>query len=99
MGLPATLGPPSLTNPVIQLSDGSLLLSVESNKHYDDASRWFQRVVTLRSSDGVAAALDDMRVWSYGLPYAEALNDGDVMVVYYAGEPQAMELHYARLSL
>ena len=50
-------------------------------------------------SDGIAAALDDMRLWSYGLPYAEALHDGDVMVVYYAGEPQAMDIHYARLSL
>ena len=227
--LPASLGPPSLTNPVIKLHEGGLLLSVETNKRYDDASRWFQRAVTLRSYDGgqswdapreagcdpsgrifhwdqrlcltpagqlaafawvydtlagrycpirrrisndagltwsaandigisdqagrpavlpdgrvvlawvdrfgsgtirarlaenasadfapasevtvyshsqsqgqtsgTAGALDDMSLWSYGLPYAEALPDGDVMVVYYAGDQRTMDIRYARLSL
>ena len=40
-----------------------------------------------------------MSIWTYGLPYAEALPDGDVMVVYYAGDGRAMDIHYARLSL
>ncbi len=227
--LPAELGPPSLTNPVIKLPEGALLLSVETNKQYHDDSKWYQRVVTLRSTDGgqswdaasdagydpsgrffnwdmrvglavdgrlvsfawsydteagrygnirrrlssdsgrtwtraqdigiadqaghpamladgrlalawvdrfgsgsirarvakdacadfdpasevviyqhrqkarqtrgTAGTLDDMSVWSYGLPYAEALADGDVMVVYYAGDRQTMDIHYARLSL
>ena len=226
--LPAELGPPSLTNPVIQLQDGALLLSIETNKQYADASQWFQRVVTLRSSDGglrwgapsdagfdrsgrifhwdmrlgmaadgtlvsfawiydtvaqrycpirrrlsrdagrtwsaaqaigiadqagrpamlpdgrivlawvdrfgsgsirarmaaqsgsdfdpasevmihshsesashssgITGTLDDMSIWSYGLPYVETLADGDVMVVYYAGSQTAMDIHYARLS-
>ena len=227
--LPADIGPPSLTNPLIKLPDGGLLLSVETNKRYDDASKWFQRVVTLRSYDGgfswdaprdagfdpsgrifhwdmrlglaadgtlvsfawiydsetgrygnirrrlsadsgltwtaaqdigiadqaghpaalpdgrlalawvdrfdsgsiraraaasadadfdqssealiyqhgaaqrlrrgTADALDDMSLWSYGLPYAEALDKGDVMVLYYAGDQDTMDIHYARLSL
>ena len=50
--LPAELGPPSLTNPVIKLPDGALLLSVETNKQYHDDSKWYQRVVALRSTDG-----------------------------------------------
>ena len=229
LDLPADIGPPSLTNPVIKLPDGALLLSVETNKQYFDASKWFQRVVVLRSYDGglswdapsdagcdpsgrifhwdqrvglaadgglvsfawiydtetgrycnirrrlspdsgrtwtaaqdigvadqagrpamlpdgrvvlawvdrfgsgsirarlaaaaradfdpggeiviyeqskntkqtsgTAATLDDMSIWTYGLPYAEALADGDVMVVYYAGDGRAMDIHYARLSL
>ncbi len=227
--LPADLGPPSLTNPLLGLEDGALLLSIETNKQYDDASKWLQRVVTLRSDDGgmtwgapsdagfdrsgrifhwdlrlavaadgrlvsfawiydsvagrycpirrrlsqdsgrtwssaqdigladqaghpamlpdgrvvlawvdrfgsrsirarlaldaaadfdpasemviyqhgesasnrlgVSATLDDMSIWSYGLPYAETLGNGDVLVVYYAGDQTAMDIHYARLSL
>ena len=227
--LPADIGPPSLTNPIIKLPDGALLLSVETNKHYYDESKWYQRVVALRSADGglswdapsdagydptgrifhwdqrvglaadgglvsfawiydtvagrycnirrrfsadsgrtwsaaqdigiadqagrpamlpdgravlawvdrfgsgsirarlaadaradyepgsevvlyehsgnarqtdgTAATLDDMSIWTYGLPYAEALADGDVMVVYYAGDERAMDIRYARLSL
>lgn len=227
--LPADIGPPSLTNPLIKLNDGGLLMSIETNKHYHDDSKWYQRAVTLRSYDGgaswdapsdagcdrsgrifhwdqrlgltdrghlvsfawvydteagtycnihrrlsadsgrawsaaqdisiadqaghpamlpdgrivlawvdrfgsgsirarvaaraaanfdpasevtiyehsgsakhrsgIAGALDDMSVWSYGLPYAESLGDGDVMVVYYAGDQTAMDIHYARLSL
>lgn len=219
VNLPADIGPPSLTNPLVKLKDGGLLLSVETNKHYDDESQWYQRAVTLRSYDdgqswdgptdagydrsgrvfhwdqrvgvtadghlvsfawvydteagtycnirrrlsadsgrtwsaaqdiGIAdqaghpAMLSDGRivlawvdrfgsgsiraraaahagadfdpfsevtiyerdksdrhrsVWSYGLPYAETLGDGDVMVVYYAGDQLAMDIHYARLSL
>lgn len=54
---PDDLGPPSLTNPIVRLPDGALLLSIESNKPYLDRSRWFQRVVHLRSED-------DGRTWS-----------------------------------
>lgn len=54
---PDDLGPPSLTNPIVRLSDGTLLLSIESNKPYLDRSRWFQRVVHLRSED-------DGQTWS-----------------------------------
>ncbi len=227
--LPADIGPPSLTNPLIKLNDGGLLLSVETNKHYDDDAKWYQRVVALRSYDGglswdaptdagfdpsgrifhwdqrvglaadgglvsfawvydreagrygqirrrlsadsgrtwssaqeigiadqaghpamlpdgrvilawvdrfgsgsiraraaahagadfdpasevviyrhseserqgrgVSGTLDEMSIWTYGLPYAEMLEDGDVMVVYYAGDQEAMDIHYARLSL
>ena len=45
------------------------------------------------------AALVEMGVWSYGLPYAEALPDGDVIVVYYAGSSEAMDACWARLRL
>lgn len=44
-------------------------------------------------------ALASMDLWSFGLPYAEALPNGDALVVYYAGEPTALDLHWARISV
>ena len=43
--MPAAVGPPSLTAPVLKLADGSLALSIETNKQYNDASRWMQKVI------------------------------------------------------
>ena len=218
------IGPASLTNPIMQLADGTLVMTIESNKHYLDTSKWYQRVVALHSTDygktwdepvnigfdptgrifnwdqrsavtpddkigafawtydtetesylnihrrvssdggqtwsapddiGVTdqaahpAVLPDGRtvlawvdrfqsqsikarvapsidgpfdpesevtlythqapaddpkgalgfsVWTFGLPYAEALTDGTVLVVYYAGSEPAMDIHWARLA-
>ena len=36
--MPDEVGPPSLTAPVLKLADGSLALSIETNKEYNDAS-------------------------------------------------------------
>ena len=49
--LPDEIGPASLTSPVVCLPDRTLALSIETNKQYDDASRWYQRVVLLHSHD------------------------------------------------
>ena len=50
--MPAEMGgPPNLSNPVLQLSDGTLAMSVETNKHYHDASKWYQRVTLFHSDD------------------------------------------------
>ena len=49
--MPADIGPPSLTNPVLALPSGRLALSVESNKTYLDEGSWMQRVVYLYSDD------------------------------------------------
>ncbi len=50
--MPPEVGPPSLTAPVLKLADGSLALSIETNKAYDDASPWMQKVVFFHSRDG-----------------------------------------------
>lgn len=227
--LPDEIGPPSLTNPILRLPDGTLVMSIETNKQYEDSSKWYQRVVHFHSTDGGqtwhgpfnagfdptgrifnwdqrAAVAPDGRivtftwtydsevqkylnihrrlsadggstwteaedlgfadqaahpaifpdgrvvlawvdrfqthtirarlavrpdapfaaetevviyrhgtarpedadergalggpVWTYGLPYAEALPDGDALVVYYAGESEAaMDIHWARLRM
>lgn len=222
--MPEEIGPASLTNPIMQLPDGTLAMTIETNKHYLDTSKWYQRVVAFHSTDqgrtwddpmnigfdptglifnwdlrsavapdgrigafawtyntetesylnihrrissdggrtwsdpediGVTdqaahpAVLPDGRVvlpwvdrfqsqsikarvapsidgafdpetevtlyahaapkedpkgalgfsvWSFGLPYAETLSDGTVMVVYYAGTEAAMDVHWARLA-
>ncbi len=51
VAMPDEIGPPSLTNPVMQLPDGTLILSIESNKQYLDASKWCQKVVLCHSTD------------------------------------------------
>lgn len=43
--------------------------------------------------------LASMDVWSFGLPSATALPDGDVLVVYYAGEPKALDVRWAKLRM
>ncbi len=50
--MPPDLGPPSLTSPVVRLKDGTLAMSIETNKHYLDKGKWCQRVVLLHSADG-----------------------------------------------
>ena len=51
VAFPDEIGPPSLTNPVMILPDGRLVMSIETNKHYPDSSRWYQRVVHFHSHD------------------------------------------------
>lgn len=51
VSLPDHLGPPSLTNPLIKLASGALAMSIETNKTYNDSSKWHQKVVFLLSSD------------------------------------------------
>ena len=50
--VPEEMGPPSLTSPVFKLLDGTLCLSIESNKTYEDASKWYQKAVLMHSRDG-----------------------------------------------
>ncbi len=231
--MPAEIGPPSLTGPILKLANGALALSIETNKHYHDAGPWRQKVVFFHSHDqgrtwgapvvagedpsgrifnwdlrcavapdgcvitfawtydshtgqylnihrrisrdhghtwsapqdlgfadqasrpavlpdgrvvlayvdrfgsrsirarlapasdapfsaqhevvlythgtspahtsageeSTGALLAEMGLWTFGLPYAEALPNGDVLVVYYAGTERAMDLHWVRLTL
>ncbi|MBI3959848.1 MAG: exo-alpha-sialidase [Chloroflexi bacterium] len=50
--MPAEIGPASLTNPILKLRDGSLAMSIETNKHYADRSRWYQKAVYFHCADG-----------------------------------------------
>jgi hypothetical protein len=80
VALPAELGPPSLTSPLIQLPGRALAMSIETNKAYDDASPWRQRAVLLHSRDGgaswgepvVAAQDPSARIFNWDLRLAVA---------------------------
>jgi len=52
-----------------------------------------------KRDDKTGDLLAEMGAWAFGLPYATALPDGDVLVVYYAGDNQKMDIHWARLRL
>ncbi len=58
-----------------------------------------QAALPAASVSNTAEMLADQSTWSYGLPYAEALRDGTVMVVYYAGSPAGMGIYWTRLLL
>ncbi|MEN8230020.1 MAG: hypothetical protein ABFS38_17805, partial [Bacteroidota bacterium] len=49
--------------------------------------------------DNTGELLEDMISWSYGLPYGEALSDGSVLVLYYAGTDEAMDIRWVKLRL
>jgi len=49
------------------------------------------------ADDTTGALLDEMGRWSFGLPFAWVLPDGDVMVTYYAGDTATLDIRYARL--
>jgi hypothetical protein len=49
--------------------------------------------------DDTGALLAEMGLWSFGLPYAEALPDGGVLVLYYAGNSEQMDIRWAKLGL
>jgi hypothetical protein len=51
------------------------------------------------TNDDTGALLAEMALWTFGLPYAEALPNGDVLVVYYAGSAATMDIRWARLRV
>jgi hypothetical protein len=49
--VPDSIGPPSLTSPILRLPSGKLAASIETNKNYGDTSAWFQHVAYTYSED------------------------------------------------
>ena len=52
-----------------------------------------------QSGDGTGELLAAMSIWSFGLPYAEALTNGDILVAYYAGHGATLDIRWARIRL
>src|ERR1043166_3493005 len=53
---------PSLCAPVTRLPDGSWGIGFETNKNWDDASKWFAQTCMIRSTDGGRTWRDPSRV-------------------------------------
>ncbi|MBZ0295332.1 MAG: hypothetical protein K8L99_22425, partial [Anaerolineae bacterium] len=43
--------------------------------------------------------LIEMGRWTFGLPFCEALPDGDALVLYYAGDSTHLDIHWARIAI
>ena len=59
----------------------------------------YEHSVEATATDNTGELLEDMGLWSFGLPHGEALPDGDVLVVYYSGTVEVLDIHWARLRL
>jgi len=60
LSVPKTLGPPAVTA-LLRLLEGGLVLSFETGKHYNDASKWYQKVWWCHSRD-------QGRTWTIPVP-------------------------------
>ncbi len=61
--MPDEIGPPSLTSPILKLKNGTLAMSIETNKNYKDKSKWNQRVVLFHSKDEGKTWEKPITVW------------------------------------
>jgi hypothetical protein len=52
-----------------------------------------------RRTANTASLLTDMGLWTFGLPFGEALPDGNVLIVYYAGVETCMDVRWAKLTM
>ena len=74
-------------------------LAPSIDAQFDAASE----VILYRHSSSAGDSTDadgalGLSLWSFGLPYAEVLPDGNVLVTYYAGNASAMDIHWARIG-
>ncbi len=49
-------------------------------------------------SQNTGEQLADMGIWSFGLPFADVLPDGSVMVFYYAGTADSIDIHWCSID-
>jgi len=54
---------------------------------------------TLKAHADTGNLLAQIEMWSFGLPFAAALPDGDVLVVFYEGTTPSMQISWVRLSV
>ncbi len=51
------------------------------------------------SSENTGELLGEMSLWNFGLPYCEVLPNGEVIVMYYAGNEKTMDIHWVKLRI
>jgi hypothetical protein len=82
------------------------VLSADGGRNWDRAGELeFYRKQREGVESGMGGRRDfgdywaDMSVWTFGHPSPALLDDGDVLVIYYAGDSQAMGVHWVRIAL
>jgi hypothetical protein len=63
---------------------------------YDHADH--QKHIRDKANSNTGALLSEMGMWNYGLPYAEALSDGSVLVVHYEPSLGGTQVSWTRLE-
>ena len=58
----------------------------------------FNQTKIRQNTKELGGLLADMNIWTFGLPYADVLQSGKVLVFYYAGNDKKMDLHWIRLK-
>jgi len=105
--------PTPITGPLLLLPNGQWLLQFELNKPYLDLSEWqhsspalsertlfsLSRATQAQIKGSMQDAWSEMGAFSLGLPATALLPDGDILVVFYAGQ-QADEtsIHWMKLQ-
>lgn len=79
------------------------LLSEDGGRSWHDELIFFEK--RRGAESGMAGRRDfgdywaDMSIWTFGHPAAVLLPGGDVMVAHYAGDEQAMSIHWVRIGV
>ena len=68
-------------------------------KHSSEITIFEQTSLDNIKDNKLGELLADMGVWNFGLPYADVLSSGKILVFYYAGNNKQMNLYWSRLTL
>ena len=67
-------------------------------KHSSEITIFEQTSLDNIKDNKLGELLADMGVWNFGLPYADVLSSGKILVFYYAGNNKQMNLYWSRLT-
>ena len=101
-GRPATLADGRLVLPYVDRFDTGRILArmaPRTDGEFGEPDVLHRQTSLSKSASAADDILTQMSLWSYGLPWAEVLPDKDVLVVWYAGTPDRMDIHWARITV
>ena len=58
-----------------------------------------QNIAENNKDNNLGELLADMGIWNFGLPFADVLPSGKVLIFYYAGKANQMNLCWSRLTI
>ncbi|SMY08878.1 sialidase family protein [Flavimaricola marinus] len=101
-GRPAVLPSGQIVLPYVDRFDNEQIcvrLAENAESDFHSVCVLHQQPTPDKKGDAGNDLLTQMSRWSYGLPWAESLADGSVLIVWYAGSPDLMDIHWARITL